>query len=87
MPMAQASTTPAHTSSQAASLALLRISNPSPRLGPGKYSAITAPIMLSVVLIFRPLKMYGSALGTCSFQNTVQAFAAYERSSSRERGS
>src|SRR5919204_3351499 len=46
-----------------------------------------APTTLAVAETFRAAKMYGSAEGTRSFHSTRQRGAAYERISSRARGS
>jgi hypothetical protein len=46
--------------------------NPIPTIGVPKNSATIAPISASVELIFKPLKMNGSAAGSRSFASVCQ---------------
>ena len=64
-----------------------RIARPRPyRMPPGP-SPTMAPTMLAVAVIFSAVNRYGSDAGSRSFQSTARRLAAYERMSSRERGS
>ncbi len=58
------------------------ITRPRTWLDPPKYSATIAPMRLSVVATFRPVKKKGSAFGRRSLRRTSPSLAALARSSS-----
>src|SRR5581483_337713 len=69
---------------RAASLEML---TPRPVVGPPKYSATIAPIMLRVVATLSALKMKGSAVGSRTLRKISNSLAAYERINSSAEAS
>src|SRR5690242_14902334 len=56
-------------------------------MGPPKYSATIAPIILRLVAIFSPLKIYGKAMGKRTLRKMSISRAASDRMSSSDAGS
>src|SRR5258708_35235775 len=69
------------------SIALLEICTPSPVVGPPKYSATIALMILRLVLIFSPLKIKGNAAGKRNLRKISNSLAASDRINSSEAGS